>query len=165
MYHYILESPEVIQRIIKNSKRILKEPVEYFEMHNIEQIYMLGSGTSYHAALAAKHMMEKVLKMKVFVSYPLMFIDEPIFNKNTLVIGCSHAGQSRSTINGLDKARKEGLLTIASSAIHDSELLKHADVTLYCEIGEEDAGPKTKGYICAIVTYILFALELAFKKD
>lgn len=73
---------------------------------NYEQIYVIGSGTSYHAALAAKNLMEKVLQMKVFASYPIVFKDERIFNKNTLVMGLSHAGMSAQQLRGWIKQRQ-----------------------------------------------------------
>jgi glucosamine 6-phosphate synthetase-like amidotransferase/phosphosugar isomerase protein len=165
MYNYIFETNNVVRDIIRNRKEILTAGVDYFLASGVEQIYMLGSGTSYHASLAVKRIMEKMIKMPVQVSYPLIFKDiETVFNKKTLVIGSSHGGLSNSTIAGLDKARSQDLYTIASSMVHDSEIVKHGDCVIYCEIGEENTGPKTKGYFCAIVTYILFALAIAVRK-
>jgi glucosamine 6-phosphate synthetase-like amidotransferase/phosphosugar isomerase protein len=165
MYEYILETKEVVRKIIENRSTILKNAVDYFFAHDIDQIYLIGSGTSYHASYAARRFMEKILRMPVHVLYPLVFKDsETIFNKNTLMLGSSHGGKSSSTLAGLDKARQEGLKTIASTAVHDSEIIRHADAALYCEIGEELAGPKTKGYFCAAVTHILFALAIALRK-
>ena len=113
MYQYILESKKAVRNIISNHEEIFHDAIEYFFNGNYEQIYVIGSGTSYHAALAAKNLMEKVLQMKVFASYPIVFKDERIFNKNTLVMGLSHAGMSASTIAGLDKAKANGFGTIA----------------------------------------------------
>jgi glucosamine 6-phosphate synthetase-like amidotransferase/phosphosugar isomerase protein len=162
MYNYILEAKGSVRHIIENRGTILKDALAFFMNNDIEQIYLIGSGTSYHASLAARRLMEKVLGIKVLVSYPVPFKDnEIVFNKRTLVIGSSHSGQSSSTIAGLDKAREQGLKTIASTAIHGSEIINHGDVPLYCEVGDENAGPKTKGYFGAIVTYALFALEAA----
>ena len=165
MFEYILESNDAIREIIKNRSAILDEAVNYFFSSNIEQIYLIGSGTSYHSSYAAKRFMEKTLKIPVHVSYPMVFKDiDDVFNKNTLVVGSSHGGMANSTLAGLDKARQAGLKTIASTAVHDSEITRHADSKLYCEIGEELAGPKTKGYFCAAVTHILFALAIALRK-
>lgn len=167
MYDYILESGDAIRHILENSKDILEEAVSYYirNDHDIEQIYMIGSGTSYHASYAARRMMEDILGIKVFSCYPLYFADqEKIFNNKTLVIGSSHAGLSSSTISGLDHAKALGLKTIASTAVHGSEITHHGDATIYCEVGPENAGPKTKGYLGAIATHVLFALEIADRK-
>jgi glucosamine 6-phosphate synthetase-like amidotransferase/phosphosugar isomerase protein len=166
MYEYILESNGVIRNIITKRGPALRESVEYVLSRKVEQIYMIGSGTSYHAEYAAKCFMEKILRVPVRVFYPLQFIDEcAAVSRDTLVVGASHGGQSSSTIAGLDRAREMGLPTIASSAVPDSEIMKHGDAVLTCELGEENAGPKTKGYFCAIVLYILFALEIAVRKN
>ena len=164
MYQYILESKKAVRNIISNHEEIFHDAVEYFFEGNYEQIYVIGSGTSYHSALAAKRLMEKVLKMKVFASYPIVFKDEQIFNKKTLVMGLSHAGMSASTIAGLDKAKECGFGTIAMTAERGRPVEHHGDVKLYVEIGEEKAGPKTKGYIGSIVTFMIFALKVALKQ-
>lgn len=164
MYQYILESKDAVDHIIENREEIFKESVNYFLAHHFEQIYIIGSGTSYHAALAAKKFMEKILQIKVFTSYPIIFKDEVIFNKNTLVMGLSHAGMSASTMNGLVKAKNEGLGTIALTAEKDAPIIQYGDVHLFVEIGEEKAGPKTKGYIGSIVTFMIFALMISYKK-
>ena len=134
MYQYILESKKAVRNIISNHEEIFHDAIEYFFNGNYEQIYVIGSGTSYHAALAAKNLMEKVLQMKVFASYPIVFKDERIFNKNTLVMGLSHAGMSASTIAGLDKAKANGFGTIAMTAEKGRPVEHHGDVKLYVDI-------------------------------
>ena len=105
MYSYICETPEVLTHIIDNRKEITREFVEEFKDKDIEQIYVIGSGTSYHAGLSAKNYLEEVLNMKVFCMYPTQFHrSEKVFNKKTLVIGMSQGGQSLSTVEGLDAA-------------------------------------------------------------
>lgn len=105
MYNYICETPEVLTHIIDNRKEITHEFVEEFKDKDIEQIYVIGSGTSYHAGLSAKNYLEEVLNLKVFCMYPTQFHrSEKVFNKKTLVIGMSQGGQSLSTVEGLDAA-------------------------------------------------------------
>ena len=64
MYDYICETPVVLREIIENRKEITKEFVEYFKDKNIEQIYVLGSGTSYHAGLSDE---ERKLNQEDFI--------------------------------------------------------------------------------------------------
>ncbi len=162
MYQYILESKDAVRNIVDKQDEIFAEALNYCKDKNIEQIYILGSGTSYHASYAAKKVVEDALEMKVFVMYPMEFVDnERVFNKNTLVIGISHAGRSSSTIKALDKARELGLYTIASTAERGRPIVEHGDSTMYIEIGEELAGPKTKGFIGSIATVALFGMKLA----
>ncbi len=163
---YILESNEYIKNIIKNRKEIFKDAIEYFCSNKIEQIYLIGTGTSLHSHIAAKMIMEKLLKMPIYAEDAMIFNDfTNIYNTNSLILASSHSGMSTSTVNALKKAKSFGLKTITSTAVHNSEITKHGDKIIYCEIGEEDAGPKTKGYLCAIITDIVFALEVALKQE
>ena len=114
MFDYICETPAALTGIISRRKEITKDFVRRFKDVGIEQIYVIGSGTSYHAGLAAKLYLEELLGIKVFNMYPTQFArEEKVFNKNTLVIGMSQGGQSLSTVEGLDSARERGLHTAA----------------------------------------------------
>lgn len=163
MYTYILESKDGVRHIVDNSESIFASSLDYLRDKEIKQIYIIGSGTSYHAAVAARPVIEKVLGMQVYVSYPIDFKDETIFEKKTLVIGISHAGMSSSTIQGLDKARNEGMPTIAVTAEKDTPILAHGDVNLFIDMPIEHAGPKTKGYICSIATLVILGLKYAIQ--
>jgi len=162
MYEYILESKGCIKSIIANRQSITRDAVDYFLADKIEQIYVIGSGTSYHAALAARSVMERVLGINVFVFYLVSFKDsERIFSKNTLVIGVSQAGKSSSTIAGIEKTAALGLKTMVCTAAKAGGFTCYGAAKLYCELGAENVGPKTKGYFASIVTLLLFALEAA----
>ncbi len=165
MYSYICETPTVLRAIIENRREITKEFVEYFKEKEIEQIYVLGSGTSYHAGLSAKNYLEELLGMKVFNMYPTQFArSEKVFNKNTLVIGMSQGGQSLSTVEGLDAARERGLYTAAVSENPTALVFAHADTKTRIEVGNEQCGAKTKGYAGTTVTLMMMLTELALAK-
>ena len=116
MFEYICETPAVLTDIINRREEITKGFVSHFKDVEIEQIYVIGSGTSYHAGLAAKLYLEELLGIKVFNMYPTQFArEEKVFNQKTLVIGMSQGGQSLSTVEGLDSARERGLHTAAVS--------------------------------------------------
>ena len=165
MYDYILEAGEAVRNIVKDEDQILKEALDYSGTGDLDQIYIVGSGTSYHAGLAAKRVFEKILKIRTDCEYALEFVDNvELFTRNALVIGISQAGRSSSTIAALDKARMNHLKTIAITAELDHPLKDHADVTIPLAIGPEYAGPKTKGFIGTIATLDLLALNLAVRR-
>lgn len=162
MYDYILESAEAVRNIAKQQETVFAEAQEYLKDKTIEQIYLLGSGTSYHAAAAAKRAVEGELGVKVFPMYPMEFVDnERVFQPRTLVIGISQAGRSTSTVEALRHARKQGLATIAVTASAGRPVCEAADCTVLLAIGEELAGPKTKGYQGSIATIVLLGLNMA----
>ena len=75
MYDYILESKEAVRHIVEEQDTLLKEAIDYCSEGKIEQIYVLGSGTSYHAAVSARKAMEDTMQVKVFAMYPMEFVD------------------------------------------------------------------------------------------
>lgn len=165
MYEYILESRAAVRNIVENQEDIFADALAYLEGKQLDQIYVLGSGTSYHAAVSAKKLIGDVLGIRVIHMFPMEFVDnENVFDRNALVIGISHAGRSSSTIAALDKAREQGLMTIAMTAEKDRPLPSHGDTTVYIEIGEEHAGPKTKGFIGSIATLALLGLKLGVRR-
>lgn len=165
MYNYICETPEVLTHIIDNRKEITHEFVEEFKNKDIEQIYVIGSGTSYHAGLSAKNYLEEVLNLKVFCMYPTQFHrSEKVFNKKTLVIGMSQGGQSLSTVEGLDAATAQGLYTAAVSENPTALVFDHATTKTRIEVGNEKCGAKTKGYAGTTVTLMMMLSEWAIAK-
>lgn len=165
MYEYICETPEVLRHIIEDRVEITKEFVEKFKDEKIEQIYVLGSGTSYHAGLSAKNYLEEMLKLKVICMYPTQFErSEKVFNPHTLVIGMSQGGQSLSTVAGLDAARRQGFGTAGVSANKNAFIFEHADTKTLIEVGNEKCGAKTKGYAGTAVTLMMMLTELALAK-
>lgn len=165
MYDYICETPVVLTDIINRRKEITKEFVEFYQDKTIDQIYVIGSGTSYHAGLSAKAYLEEILNIKVFVCYPTQFErNEKIFNKNTLVIGVSQGGQSLSTVAGLDSATKRGLYTAALSENPTALIFEHADTKTRLFVGNEKCGAKTKGYAGTTVTLMMMLTEWAIAK-
>ncbi len=165
MYEYICETPIVLTDIIKRRKEITKEFVEFYQDKTIDQIYVIGSGTSYHAGLSAKAYLEEILNIKVFICYPTQFErNEKIFNKNTMVIGVSQGGQSLSTVAGLDSAVNRGLYTAALSENPTALIFEHADTKTRLFVGNEKCGAKTKGYAGTTLTLMMMLTEWAIAK-
>lgn len=165
MYEYICETPDVLTGIIYRRKEIAENFVNYYKDKVIEQIYIIGSGTSYHAGLSAKAYLEEILNIKIFNMYPTQFaLNEKVFNKKSLVIGVSQGGQSLSTVEGLDSAKQKGLYTAAVSENSNALIFKHAEVSARIEVGNENCGAKTKGYAGTTVTLLMMLTELAIKK-
>lgn len=165
MYEYICETPVVLRSIMENRKEIVKEFVDFYKEKKIEQIYVLGSGTSYHAGLAAKKYLEELLNCKVICMYPTQFErNERVFNPNTLVIGMSQGGQSLSTVAGLDSAKARSLYTAAVSENPTALIFEHADTKTRIMVGNEKCGAKTKGYAGTTMTLMMMLTELALAK-
>jgi len=162
MMDYILETETVCLALIAKKERLVQPLLLATQGKEIPQIYLLGSGTSYHAGLATKAFLEKVLKFKVTPMFPLPFKDtENFVNEKSIVIGVSQSGGSVSTMQALDKAKQLGLLTVSLSGELYKDLDKHADVNMFMDCGVEKAVAKTKGYTATLVSLVLIGVELA----
>lgn len=165
MYDYIRETPDVLTRIIEERSGICSEFVECFKGADIETLYIIGSGTSYHAGVSAKLYIEELTGWKVIPMYPTRFArEERVFDERSLVIGVSQGGQSLSTVEGLDAAAARGLSTAALSENPTALVFEHAQTKTLLKVGNERCGAKTKGYSGSILTLLMMATELALAK-
>ena len=73
---YIQEIDKVCLEIVNNRKAISKPFVEFLSNNPVDEIVFLGSGTSCHAAMVAKPLIEDVCNIKVVTGFPTIFIDQ-----------------------------------------------------------------------------------------
>ena len=165
IYNYILESAETVRNLIASKEETMHDAVEYLADKDVRRVVILGSGTSYHACVAAKRSMAKSLGIPVECMYPIDFKDgEVVRQEGTAVIGISQAGRSTSTILALQKAKELGYYTISCTSERNTPVQEEGDCYLHLNVGEELSGPKTKGFIGSIAELALFASVLACRK-
>lgn len=164
MLEYIHETPAAVRYIVSRKDILLRDALHETKGREIHEIILCGSGTSYHAALSAACPMQEILGIRVDAVYPVPFADRcSIVDEHTLVIGISQAGQSASTVKAMQYAKEHGALVLALSAATNSPVFQQADAGIFLDIGEENVGPKTKGYFCSAVLLVLFACAYAEK--
>ncbi len=162
---YIKETPDVLSHIYDKRTEIIDTPV-LSEMNGTGDIVILGTGSSYNAGIMVRETMQSILKRRVLVIYPSELDGElRIGTDCDLVIGISQQGTSVSVIEALDIATKHHRKTIAMTGEEGSEITNHGDDVVMIECGVEDAGATTKGFLATAYTLLLFALEMANKKD
>lgn len=158
---YIDDTPEILKQILAESSQILHHVLEVIKGKKISDIYLTGSGSSYHSAVAARKFMQKVLGIRVHAVYPVPFLDElDYIEKEAIIISISQQGTSVGSIQILAEAMKRGFTVISVTGEYHTEITRHSDATIYVECGYEDAGATTKGYTATVFTLLLFALEL-----
>ena len=166
MYEYICESSCAMRHIQENAGKIFADFNARTRGSNFNEIILLGSGTSYNASLTAYDFLEYILGVSIKVYYPLWFVDHVrTIDPHSLVVGVSQAGRSSSTIEAINKAKKFGMTTVALTAGETSPLKNASDIFVKLDIGEENVGPKTKGYFGSVVELIYLGLYLAKAQD
>lgn len=162
MYDYICESSDAMRHIQENVEKLFEDFNARTRGSNYSEIILLGSGTSYNAALTAYDFLEYILGVSIKVYYPLWFVDHVrTIDPHSLVVGVSQAGRSSSTIEAINKAKKFGMTTVALTADEISPLKKSSDIFVKLDIGEENVGPKTKGYFASVIELIYLGMFLA----
>ena len=162
MLNYIKETPSVLQNIVDGRKEYSREFTEKFVREQYKRVILIGSGTSYHGGLSVRSLMERILNVSVEAQYPLLFMNfTSVFDRKTLVIGISQSGESKSTLQGLEYARKHGCDTVSLSEKGPEAIIAgYADINLRFNCGDTElAGPKTKGYQATMLDLIILALE------
>lgn len=155
MMDYIGEQPERFKEALTNRKEAVKVFCSVFAEKKPDSIYLIASGTSGNAARAAALFLEMVLNRPVYVLAPSCV--NRIWGERPLVLLISQGGKST---NMLDAAKKlDRYLPIAVTGSTDAKLNGLCSRHILIPCGEENIGPKTKGYTMTILLLYLMAME------
>ncbi|HHW02171.1 MAG TPA: SIS domain-containing protein [Thermoanaerobacterales bacterium] len=168
MWDNIMAQKPVLKSILEDKAGIVQRSVGNIDLNKTSRIIFTGSGTSFNAGIAVRHMYESLLKKEIFVEYPYMLRNysgllNEVESKAALMIAVSQSGRSTGTLECVKKARIMGIETAAVTADKDSPLAAASDHVIEVMCGEEQAGPKTKGYTSTMLTLQLMALCLGKK--
>jgi glutamine---fructose-6-phosphate transaminase (isomerizing) len=128
---------------------------------NINRIYIVACGTSWHAALVGKFLIEDFARIPVEIDYGSEFrYRDPIIDQNTLVIAISQSGETADTLAAVReaKAKKARILSICN--VIGSMLSRESDGNLYTRSGPEIGVASTKAFTSQLVVLLLIAMHL-----
>ena len=161
MIGYINDQPRALRSTFDN-RHIFTGPFEkIFEQRRFRRIYILGSGTSYHASIAASRYFEKNAGIEAVADIPTHFTNYTQLKgdpEEILVIGISQSGTSVSTIEAVRKAEKAGCVTVAITDAMDSLITKETDNVVKLTCGVEEIPIETRGYSVTVLEMYLIAL-------
>ncbi len=160
MLKEIHENPEVIENTLAE---YIREDVELDVSFaaGISEIIFVACGTSYHASLVGKYIIEKLAGIPVRVEYASEFNyhDTPV--SRTLVVGITQSGETADTLEALRKARRFGARTLAITNVLGSTVTRIVDRTLYTRAGPEISVCATKTFIAQLMVLYVMALKLS----
>ncbi len=129
----------------------------------INRILITACGTAMHAGLVGKVMMEKLLRIPVTVEIASEFrYQDPIIDKNTLVITISQSGETADTLAALRLANEHQATTLSVVNVKGSSIARESDYVLYTHAGPEIAVASTKAYTAQLSCLYLIAYHFAF---
>ena len=131
------------------------------EIRKISTIYMVSCGTSWHASLVGKFMIEALAQIPVEVDLGSEFrYRTPIINGATLTIGVTQSGETADTLGAMRRAKESGSRVLVICNVVGSSATREAGGVIYTHAGLEIGVASTKSFTSQIVAFYLFALYL-----
>ena len=128
------------------------------------RIYITACGTSWHAGLIGKYLIEEYARIPVHVEYASEFrYRSPIIDSKTVVIAISQSGETADTLAAIKKAKEFGALTLGICNVVGSTIARETDCGVYTHAGPEIGVASTKAFTSQVA--VLFLLSLCFSKD
>lgn len=170
MLKEIYEQPRVVEdtlrgKIVENSVNLEEMKLTDKELQNIERVTVVACGTSYHAGLVGKYILEKMVKIPVEVEVASEFrYRDPILSDKNLVIVISQSGETADTLAALREAKKKGAKVIGIINVVGSTITRESDGTIYTNAGPEMGVASTKAFVSQLVAIYLLMLYLGEKR-
>jgi len=131
----------------------------------IQRVFIIACGTSYHAGLVAKNLIERWARVPVEVDVSSEFrYRDPIIADDTLVVAITQSGETADTLAGVREARQRGAKVIAITNVVGSRVTRESDGVIYTHAGPEIGVAATKTFTAQIAALTVLALKLAQAK-
>ena len=168
MLKEIFEQPRAVRdtslgRISLDTGKVFLDQMEIAEAEfkNFTKVQAVACGTSWHAALAGKYMIERLARIPVEVDYGSEYrYRDPIMGKNELTIVITQSGETADTIAAQREAKAKGSKTLAICNVVGAMIAREADGTIYTHAGPEIGVASTKAFTSQLAALFIFAVYL-----
>ena len=128
------------------------------------RIYITACGTSWHAGLIGKYLIESYAKVPVHVEYASEFrYRDTIIDPNTVLIAISQSGETADTLAAIRKAKQLGALALGICNVVGSTIARETDAGIYTHAGPEIGVASTKAFTSQVTVLTMLALMLGRK--
>jgi glutamine---fructose-6-phosphate transaminase (isomerizing) len=169
MLKEIFEQPAAVRdtvlgRISLETGRVFLNEINLTDgqLAGVEKVVVLACGTSWHAGLVGKFLIEELAKLPVEVDYGSEYrYRNPIVDAQSLAVVITQSGETADTLAALREAKRKGARSIAVCNVVGSMATREADGTIYTHAGPEIGVASTKAFTSQLVALYLLALNLA----
>jgi glucosamine--fructose-6-phosphate aminotransferase (isomerizing) len=131
------------------------------EFKSFDRVLIAACGTSWHAGLAGKYMIEQLARVPVEVDYASEFrYRDPVMSERTLLLVISQSGETADTIAALREAKERGSKVLAICNVQGSMVTRESDGTILTHAGPEIGVASTKAFTSQMIALYLFAMYL-----
>jgi glutamine---fructose-6-phosphate transaminase (isomerizing) len=168
MLKEIFEQPHAVRNVFAGRLREDKGDV-FFEglnlndsqLNSFERLCLVACGTSWHAALAGKYLIEEHCRIPVDVEIASEFrYRDPLVSEKTLVIPISQSGETADTLAALREARSKKAHIVSICNVVDSSIPRESDGVIYTHAGLEIGVASTKAFTTQLVALYLLTIRL-----
>ena len=154
----------ILGRVSLDRGQIFLEDMNLSEdtLRAVLKVTIIACGTSWHAGLVGKNLIETLAKVPVEVDYGSEYrYRSPIVSENELAVVITQSGETADTLAALREAKRKGAASIAICNVVGSMATREADGTIYTHAGPEIGVASTKAFTSQLVALHLLALRLA----
>jgi len=168
MLKEIFEQPRAVRdttlgRVAQETGRIFLDEMDITpqQFQQFRQVKIIACGTSWHAALAGKFLIEKLARIPVEVDYGSEFrYRDPIVSGEVLTVVISQSGETADTLAAQREAKQKGSKTLAICNVVGSMITREASGTIYTHAGPEIGVASTKAFTCQLTALAILASYL-----
>ncbi len=154
----------LLGRVSLESAKVLMEEMALTdgELRGVERACIVACGTSWHAALIGKFLIERLAGLPVEIDYASEFrYRSPLVDDKTLAIYVSQSGETADTLAALREAKSKGARTLCICNVQGAMMTREAHGTIYTHAGPEIGVASTKAFTSQLVAITLLALKLS----
>lgn len=169
MLKEIFEQPTTLRecirgRVVENGQRVIISGVRDHKEKflNAKRIVIVACGTSWHAALIGKYLIQEMCHIAVEVEYASEFrYSNPVLGKDDIVIALSQSGETADTIAAVKIARSMGAFVFGISNAVGSSIPRETDSGAYIHVGPEIGVASTKAFTGQVMVLTMIAMAIA----
>src|SRR5512143_117276 len=137
-------------------------PLPAEQLFTMKKVILVACGTSWHAALVGKFMIEGLARIPVDVDLGSEYrYRDPVVEEGTLCVAISQSGETADTLAGMREAKAKGAITVSVCNVVASTVAREADGVVYTHAGPEIGVASTKAFTTQLVALYLMAIRLA----
>jgi glucosamine--fructose-6-phosphate aminotransferase (isomerizing) len=136
-------------------------PLSEKELRSLRRVAIVACGTSWHAGLVGKFMIEELCRLPVEVDYGSEFrYRDPLLDEDTLLVSITQSGETVDTLAAMEEAKARGVKQVTICNVVGSQATRVADGVIYTHAGPEIGVASTKAFTSQLVALYLLALHL-----
>lgn len=169
MLKEIFEQPKTLRdcergRLLEGGKKVMLTGVmdNKEKFRHAERVVIVACGTSWHAALIGKYLIQDMCHLPVAVEYASEFrYSKPVINKTDIVVAISQSGETADTLAAIKIAKKMGAFVYGISNVVGSSIPRETDSGTYIHVGPEIGVASTKAFTGQVLVLTMLALNIA----